>query len=154
MLRNAYEYRRRLPHYQKSDAPIFVTFCKGTTEPLPEAARSIILQHCPRGDGTRFRLHVAVVMPEHVHLLMTPLRDAQGDMFCLSETLRRIKGASARSVNQLLGRSGPIWQDESFDHVIRSDESLQQKIDYIRLNPVRRGLVTRPGEYAWLWPKE
>jgi len=90
-------------------------------------------------------------MPEHVHLLMTPLRDPQGSMFCLSEILRGIKGASARSVNQLLGGSGPLWQEESFDHVPRSEESLQQMIEYIRQNPVRRGLVKTPEEYRWLW---
>jgi len=93
-------------------------------------------------------------MPEHVHLLMTPLRDPQGNMFCLSEILRGIKGASARSVNQLLGGSGPLWQEESFDHVLRSEESFQQKIEYIRQNPVRRGLVKTPEEYRWLWIRE
>jgi len=47
--------------------------------------------------------------------------------------------------------SGPVWQEESFDHVIRGDVSLEEKIDYIRQNPVRRGLVSRPEEYRWLW---
>ena len=41
--------------------------------------------------------------------------------------------------------------DEFFDHVLRSDESLKDKCEYIRQNPVRRGLVTRPEEYRWLW---
>jgi REP element-mobilizing transposase RayT len=72
-------------------------------------------------------------------------------MFRLSEILRGIKGASAKSVNQLLGGSGPLWQEESFDHVLRSEESLQQKIEYIRQNPVRRGLVKTPEDYRWLW---
>ena len=147
-------YRRRLPHYQKADTPIFVTFRKGTRQPLPDAARSIVLQHCLYGDRIRFRLHAVVVMPEHVHLLVTPLRDAHGDMFRLSEILRGIKGASAKSVNQLLGGSGPLWQEESFDHVLRSEESLQQKIEYIRQNPVRRGLVKTPEDYRWLWIRE
>jgi len=90
-------------------------------------------------------------MPEHVHLLLTPLRDANGDVFCLRDILKGIKGASARRVNQLLDCSGPVWQEESFDYVIRCWESLQQKIDYIRQNPVRRGLVKTPEEYPWLW---
>ena len=154
MLRNPYEYRRRLPHYQKADTPVFATFRKGTRQGLPEAARSLVLQRCLYGDGSRFHLYAVVVMPEHVHLLMTPLRDPQGNMFCLSEILRGIKGASARSVNQLLGGSGPLWQEESFDHVLRSEESFQQKIEYIRQNPVRRGLVKTPEEYRWLWIRE
>ena len=93
-------------------------------------------------------------MPEHVHLLMTPLRDARGEVFQLAEILKSIKGASARRVNQLLLRSGPLWQEESFDHVVRSDVSLSAKVDYIRENPVRRGLVQTPGEYPWLWVED
>jgi len=151
LVRSKYEYRRRLPHLHKADTPIFVTFRKATKEPFSGAARCLILERCVYGDGTRFHLHAAVVMPEHVHLLMTPLRDAHGDVLALAEILKGIKGASARSVNQLLGHSGPVWQEESFDHVVRSEESLEQKIEYIRQNPVRRGLVKTPKEYPWLW---
>jgi len=75
-------------------------------------------------------------------------------MFCLSDILKGIKGASARIVNQALQTCGPLWQEESFDHVIRSDESLAQRIDYIRQNPVRRGLVRMPEEYPWLWVEQ
>ncbi len=60
------------------------------------------------------------------------------------------KGTSAREVNTLLGRCGPVWQEESFDHVLRTSESLKEKIEYIRQNPVRRGLVVRPEDYRWL----
>ena len=151
MLANKYDYRRRLPHFQKADRPIFVSFRKGTTAPLAEHCRSAVFDCCLYGNGTRFHLHAAVVMPEHVHLLLTPLRDANGDVFCLRDILKGIKGASARRVNQLLDCSGPVWQEESFDYVIRCWESLQQKIDYIRQNPVRRGLVKTPEEYPWLW---
>jgi REP element-mobilizing transposase RayT len=90
-------------------------------------------------------------MPEHVHLLLTPLRDAAGDSFWLADILKAIKGASAHDINTLLGRSGPVWEEESFDHVVRSDESLKEKSEYIRENPVRRGLVRAPEEYRWLW---
>ena len=90
-------------------------------------------------------------MPEHVHLLLTPLRDEQGWPYGLPAILKLIKGASARSVNKLLSISGPVWQEESFDHVLRSQESLEEKLEYIRQNPVRRGLVTKPEDYRWLW---
>ncbi|HEY7098873.1 MAG TPA: hypothetical protein VH437_19245 [Terriglobales bacterium] len=154
MLRNKYEYRRRLPHYQKADCPIFVSFRKGTKVPLSGAARDLVLQCCLRGNNSRFHLHAAVVMPEHVHLLLTPLRDTNGEMFCLSGILRGIKGASAHGVNLLSYTCGPVWQEESFDHVVRSEESLAQKIEYIRQNPVRRALVRTPEEYPWLWIEE
>jgi putative transposase len=51
----------------------------------------------------------------------------------------------------LLGRPGPVWQEEFFDHVLRSHDSLAEKVDYIRQNPVRAGLVEDEKEYRWLW---
>jgi REP element-mobilizing transposase RayT len=149
--RSPYQYRRRLPHYQKSDRPIFVTFRKLNADPLPPAARSQVLEHCLHDHGIRFTLHAAVIMLEHVHLLLTPLRDQNGWPIPLAKILQLIKGVSARRINQLLEREGPLWQDESFDHVLRSVESLAEKVEYIRQNPVRRGLARRPEDYAWLW---
>ena len=146
-----YEYRRRLPHFQKGSRPFFVSFCRLIREPLPPAACDLVLQHCLYDHGKTMLLHAAVVMPEHVHLLLTPLRDMDGWPIPLSKILKRIKGTSARSVNRLLGRDGPVWQEESFDHVLRSDESLEEKLEHIRQNPVRRALVKTPEEYPWLW---
>ncbi len=74
-----------------------------------------------------------------------------GWTFALPEIMRAIKGASARSINKLNGRSGPLWQDESFDHVLRGNESRLESIDYIRQNPVRKRLVEKPEDYPWLW---
>jgi REP element-mobilizing transposase RayT len=153
-LKEKYEYRRRLPHYQKSDCTLFVTFCIGCYGPLPESVRDIVLRHCLHDHGTKACVHAAVVMPDHVHLLLTPLRDQAGNLRSLVEILQGIKGASAHSVNRALRRSGPVWQEESFDHVLRSEESFEQKVEYIRQNPVRRGLVARPEDYRWLWVEQ
>jgi REP element-mobilizing transposase RayT len=147
-----YEYRRRLPHFQKTGRPLFITFRKLGRDPLPAEARSIVLEHCVYPHDKTILLHSAVVMPEHVHLLLTPLNDDRGSIIPLHRVLKGIKGVSARRVNQLLATQGPLWQDESFDHVLRSDESFQAKVDYIRQNPVRRGLVSTPDAYPWLWP--
>jgi hypothetical protein len=54
-------------------------------------------------------------------------------------------------VNKALKRSGTVWQDESFDHVLRHSDSLEQKIQYVRENPVRKGLVSKSEDYKWLW---
>jgi hypothetical protein len=83
--------------------------------------------------------------------LFTALRDGDGWTFALPEILRAIKGCSARSINALTGQRGPVWQDESFDHVLRGNESFEETVDYIRQNPVRRGLVSTPEDYPWLW---
>ncbi len=144
---NLYNYRRKLPHLQKFDRRIFVTFRKRTDEPLSPAARSLALNHCLQGNNRTMYLHAAVIMPEHVHLLFVPLRNAEGWPFPLSEILKLIKGPSARSINLLTGGHGALWQDESFDHILRSNESFEEKLDYIRQNPVRRGLCERPEDY-------
>ena len=151
LLHRKYEYRRKLPHYQKPGRPIFVTFRKLTSIPLPVEARDAVLTHCMHDHGKKYHLHAVVIMPEHVHLLLTPLRDSSGWPYPLAAILKLIKGTSARSVNKVLNTSGPVWQEESFDHVLRSEESFEEKLEYIRQNPVRRGLVQKPEDYRWLW---
>ncbi len=99
----------------------------------------------------RILLHAVVIMPDHVHLLLRPLRDPNGWPYPLVDILQCLKGSTAHRINKLLSRAGPVWEEESFDHVLRSDESLKHKVEYIRQNPVRRGLVGRPEDYRWLW---
>lgn len=92
-----------------------------------------------------------LVMPDHVHLLLSPRRDSGGWPFPLVDILQCMKSATAHRINKLLHLSGPVWEEESFDHVLRSDETLKQKCEYIRQNPVRRGLAQSPEDYRWLW---
>jgi REP element-mobilizing transposase RayT len=146
-----YRYRRRLPHLQKADCDLFVTFRAMRNAPLPAPARDIVLDHCLREHGKRVNLLAVVVMPDHAHLLLTPLRSPDGWPYPLVDILQCLKSTTAHRINKLLHRSGPVWQDESLDHVLRSDESLKEKCEYIRQNPVRRGLVKRPEDYRWLW---
>ena len=152
--RAKYEYRRRLPHYQTASGALFVTFRTFARSVLPDHARDLVMQHCLHDRGTRIQLSAAVVMPTHVHLLFWALRDATGWPIPLVDIMQSLKGSSAHSLNKLLRKSGPVWDEESFDHVLRSDESWQQKREYIRQNPVRAGLVRRPEDYPWLWLDE
>jgi REP element-mobilizing transposase RayT len=148
-------YRRRLPHLQCDEKPHFVTFCTYRRWILPERVRHIVLESCLRDNGMLFDLKVAVVMPDHVHMIFTPLVDAARMEVCsLAGIMDAIKGASAHSVNQALGRKGRVWQTESFDHVLRSSESLDAKIEYLLANPMRRSLVDVWSEYPWLWKKD
>jgi len=159
-----YKYRRRLPHLQNPDAAVFVTFCTGARRSLPEPVRDMVLTHCLREAGlesfacegaratqARIHLYAVVVMPDHVHLLLSPLRDKDGWPFPLVDILQCMKCATAHRINKLLRTSGPVWEEESFDHVLRSDESLKEKCEYIRQNPVEAGLLRRPEDYRWLW---
>lgn len=59
-----YQYRRRISHFQKSAAPLFITFCIDGPLVLPEEARDLVLNHCLRDHGVRVELFAAVVMPD------------------------------------------------------------------------------------------
>jgi REP element-mobilizing transposase RayT len=89
-------------------------------------------------------------MPTHVHLLFTALEDQLGNPFPLAEIMKGIKGSSARSINEWLGRRGQLWQDESFDRIMRAGE-FQDKLEYIITNPITAGLAASPEEYKWTW---
>jgi putative transposase len=127
---------------------------QGQPKSFSPEARDAVLRHCLHDHGRRFQLHAAVVMPDHVHLLLTPLPDEEGWPYGLPSILKLLKGTSARSVNKLTGSCGPVWQEESLDHVLRCQESLEEKLEYIRQNPVRRGLAKKPEDYPWLWAEE
>ena len=144
-------YRRNLPHIQPGHRPVFVTFCTRDRWVLPETARTLVLEHCLYDHGTKLHMHGLVVMPDHVHLVFTPLLDSAGTPFGLAEIMNGIKGASAHRINKVLKRRGSVWQDESFDHVMRRHEAVERKVDYICNNPVRKGLASSEDDYPWLW---
>jgi REP element-mobilizing transposase RayT len=149
------EYHRRLPHYQTASGALFMTF-RTFGLILSDRARDLVLRHCLYDHGKRIQLSAAVVMPTHVHLLFWALRDQAGWPFPLVDIMQSLKGSSAHTLNKLWHRSGPVWDEESLDHVPRTNESWEQKREYIRQNPVKAGLVKRPEDYPWLWlnPRE
>lgn len=149
-MRRVYAYRRKLPHFQWIDKTYFVTFCTKNREVLSSHSRTLVLQTCIAGNGGKYELHAAVVMPDHVHLMLTPLFD-QGGEVSLPEILQEIKSVSAHRVNKLLGRKGCLWQVESFDRAMREIENFWGRVDYILENPVRAGLAATPSDYQWLW---
>jgi putative transposase len=150
IVQRKYEYRRNLPHYQKDNRILFITYSTWQRWTLPEIGRDLALESCLRANGRKYSLYAAVVMPDHVHVICLPRRDEYGEI-SIPEITRTIKSESAHRINKALGRTGRVWQDESFDHVLRGDESLRKKVLYILENPVRAGLVAAPGEYRWLW---
>ena len=95
-------------------------------------------------------MHALVVMPDHVHLLLTILANENGVESPFYEILHDIKSASAHKINKVLERSERVWLEEAFDRMPRADEFDRYK-EYIIMNPVRRGLVEDPDDYEWLW---
>jgi REP-associated tyrosine transposase len=144
-------YKRNLPHIEKDGASYFVTFRTRGGFAIPEAARSIVFDHCLHENNLTVHMHAFVVMPNHVHLLFTPLIDASGAPYPLAQTMKGIKGSSSHSVNKLLSRRGTLWEPESFDRIIRSDADFEAKMIYIIGNPMAAGLAKGPEDYQWLW---
>ena len=144
-------YRRNLPHIQSGEKPLYITFCTFERWVLPEEVRALVIKHCLHDHGRKYWLHAVTVMPDHVHLILKLLTDVAGQTFGLPEILNGIKGASSHSVNKVLGRHGHVWQDESFDHVLRFSESIADKTQYMWENPVRKGLVSVVEQWPWFW---
>ena len=118
---------------------------------MPESVRSVVLSHCLHDHRAKMSVLGVVVMPDHVHMILCLLKDPFGDAYGLAEIMQGIKGASARRVNMALGCTGPLWQSEFFDHVLRDYESLTERVEYICRNPVRQGLIGHSDDYPWLW---
>ncbi len=94
--------------------------------------------------ATDFQIAVGryVIMPDHLHLFVAGPQDFD---------LGKWVGVLKRTLEKALPATNsedPFWQRGFFDHVLRSDESYDQKWDYVRANPVRAGLVDDPDT----WP--
>ena len=118
-------------------AVYFLTICcerRGINQLCLESTAASIFDTVRRYHATRrWYLTLLLLMPDHLHMLV----GIEGED-SLSKIIRDFKRATARF-------AGVTWQRNFFDHRIRQDESLQQKEDYIRENPVRAGLIA-PGE--------
>ncbi|MBL8470220.1 MAG: transposase [Rhodocyclaceae bacterium] len=94
-------------------------------------------------DGQRYHLHAWVVMPNHVHVLVTPFAGEP-----LSALLHGWKSFTAKAANKFLRRRGAFWQDEYFDRAIRDERHFNAALVYIENNPVAAGLCAEPSD----WP--
>lgn len=81
-------------------------------------------------DGVRYQLEAYVVMPNHVHLMLQPRQS-----FTLSKILHSLKSYTANEINKYAKTTGNVWQEESYDRIIRNPEELSHFRAYIRRNP-------------------
>jgi non-canonical purine NTP pyrophosphatase (RdgB/HAM1 family) len=135
-----------LPHWSLPQATYHITF-RLKQGKLSLQEQKIVYDACLFWHGKRAWVHAAVVMPDHVHLLLR-LHPAHPS---LPDLLHSIKSYSANLINKLRGREGPLWQREYHDRIIRGDKDMASVFRYIESNPVKAGLVTKPGEYEFLW---
>lgn len=140
--------RRNLPHWSLEGSWYYVTFCVQTGV-LSWAEQEYMREHIKSGHDRFYRLIAVCVMPDHVHIILTP-----NDGVSLSRIMQGIKGASSRHINLLRGSSGALWQLESWDRIIRDDDELQQKLGYMLMNPVEAGLISEPWSYVGWYLQE
>ena len=108
---------------------------------IPEIA-SMITDAIYHRDQCSYQLHAFVFMPNHVHLLITPLEP-------VSKMMQSLKRFTAREGNRILGLTGqPFWQDESYDRLVRDEREFERTLHYIESNPVTAGLAATPGRIS------
>lgn len=125
---------------------------------------SMLRQNLYHHDGVKYHLHAYCIMPNHVHVLLTPSpelfqQDVTADDTAVGETadkrsplssiMHSLKSYTANRANEILRREGKFWQPESYDHWVRDDEELERIVNYIRANPVHAGLVERHEDWHW-----
>ncbi len=92
---------------------------------------------------SHYSLHSYAVMPNHVHILITPFVP-------LPKLTKSLKSITAKRANEMLMRTGrPFWQEESYDRLIRDGQEFLRIQRYIEWNPVRAGLVSETRDYPW-----
>ena len=85
-----------------------------------------------------------VLMPDPWHALIWPQYP-----LLISHVLHDVKKISALRLHAARGSEGPLWQHQFWDRFVRHEREFQERLDYMHLNPVRRGLVKRPEDWRW-----
>lgn len=135
----------RLKRYQQTGDIHFITFSCYRRAPLLETQQArntfvITLERVRRWYG--FYLSGFVVMPEHVHLLLSEPENSN-----LAVVLQMLKQIVSQKLNE--HATDPFWQPRYYDFNVRRAQKLIEKLDYIHGNPVERGLVTCPEDWTW-----
>jgi putative transposase len=100
-----------------------------------------MLEYRERG---AFLLHEFVVMPNHLHLLITPGVEAS-----LEKAIGLIKGGSSHEIHRQRQNKIQIWSSGFHEATVRDVRDFDARRDYIRMNPVEAGLIARPEESAY-----
>jgi REP element-mobilizing transposase RayT len=95
-------------------------------------------------DSQRYRLHAWCIMPNHVHVLATPLAD-----WTLSQITHTWKSFTSKKVNAILGKTGSFWAAEYYDRAVRDTAHFATAVEYIAANPVKAKLCVRPEKWRF-----
>lgn len=143
MLEPPESYKRRLPHWRLSERDYMVGWnLDRSQDDLSAPERSIVVSAIRHFEGERYLVHAYAVMNDHLHLLMTPLRDYE-----LGKIMHSLKSYTANRMRKDFNRRAPIWTREYWDRIIRNESDLRVKIRYVLDNPAKRW----PGMERYPW---
>jgi putative transposase len=94
-------------------------------------------------DGTDYKLHAFVIMPDHLHLLIRPFESVE-------KSVQLMKGGFSFRAKRELEWNGEIWQPSFTDHRIRDEEDWKHHLDYIHQNPLSAHLVEDAALYEFM----
>ena len=118
-----------------------------------EKVADIVAEALQYRDGKVYTLEGFTIMPNHGHVVCTPLEKENGEFNSLTEIFQSFKRHTARQANLALGRSGMFWQDESYDHIVRDQAELERVVKYVLNNPVKAGLANDWEEWKWSYSR-
>jgi putative transposase len=106
-----------------------------------------VLRHYRR--EKKYSLHAFVMMPNHVHLLITPAPD-----ITLEKCIQLIKGGFSFRAKEELKFKFPVWTQGFNEHHVKSRFDYERQVKYIHNNPVKARLVSKPEDYecSSAWP--
>ena len=104
-----------------------------------EVVRSLVVEH-------KFELHDFVVMPDHVHLLVT----VNGEM-TIEKAMQLVKGRFSHRLSAEFGYKGEVWQRGFTEVQVMNRENFEAHREYIAENPVKAGLVATADEFPFCY---
>jgi putative transposase len=129
-----------------ADLDIHIVIAAGHGAPFrePELAAEVCRSVEVTTTALGFRLYGYCLMPDHLHVLLSPAESGRP----LSEWLQTFKSYTAHWAKRNCGIA-KLWQRSCYDHICREGEDAERVLDYIRNNPVRRGLVDCVDDWPW-----
>jgi REP element-mobilizing transposase RayT len=143
-----HKHLRRLERVWLEHPIYFVTTCTHSRKSIltsREVAEILVDEWTKARNRHGWAIGRYVIMPEHVHFFCGPELGAKP----LAAFVGFWKQWTSKRIKRVLGLAGPVWQEQFFDHVLRSGESYSQKWQYVRENPMRADLVENADDWPW-----
>jgi len=144
--RSAFSGRSQFRRYLEENRAYLISTNTESRRPLffnPRLCEIVIGNLAFYRERGALSLHAYVVMPDHLHLVITPRRVE------LPDVMRNIKSYCAKQIRELTRTEGPVWRSRFHDRAIRNETQYRQAIEYVHQNPVKAGLVQSEEDYKY-----